>query len=175
MRRMRHVRGGRGGLVLLLALTTALAASGCGLQIPADPDGTLDRVSEGVLRAGASPRDGLVVTGTAEAVSGPLPDLVERFAATRDADVVWTVGSEEDLVVALEEGRLDVAVGGFTTDTPWSDRVSVTRGIPTEAMGGADAGASAEGSTGESVIVLPLGENALQSALEAFVDERAAR
>lgn len=166
MRLIGNVPGIRAGLVLTLMLAVALSTTGCGLQIPADPEGTLDRVSGGVLRAGASPSDGLVAVDAAGAVSGPLPDIVSGFAADRDAEVVWTVGSEEDLVVALEEGRLDLAVGGFTTDTPWSDRVSVTRGIPGAVIAGASAG--------DSVIVLPLGENALQSALETFVDERAA-
>jgi len=146
---------------LMLMLMGVGALSACSLSIPADPDGTLERVSGGVLRAGASPSDGLIdIDERTDAVSGPLADLVEGFALSRGARVEWTVGSEEDLVDALEEGRVDLAVGGMTDATPWSDRVSVTRGFP-----------GIPGSGGRPVVVLlPLGENALQFALEAYLD-----
>jgi hypothetical protein len=140
-----------------VVLTVALA--GCGLSIPTDPDGTLDRVTGGELRAGASPAAGLVDIDDGE-VSGPLVDLVEGFAASRDADVTWTVGSEEDLAHGLAEGDLDVAVGGMTATTPWVDEASVTRAYP-----------DIPGSRGADVVLLlPIGENALQSALEEYLD-----
>jgi len=143
----------------VLALCAAVL-TGCGLSIPTDPDGTLDRVTGDVLRVGASPSGELVVVTSTDAVSGPLPDLVTGFAESRDARVVWTVGSEEDLVDALETGELDLAIGGMTEATPWTDRVSVTRGF---------SGIPASGGH-PVVILLPLGENALQSALETYLD-----
>lgn len=98
-------------------------------------------------------------------MTGPLPDLVAGFAATRDARVVWTVGSEEDLVDALEAGELDLAIGGMTDATPWVDRASVTRSFD-----------ELPGAGGRSVVLLlPLGENAMQAALEAFLDGEARR
>ena len=48
---------------LLTAVATAMLAAtlaGCGMSIPADPEGTLDRVSGGEQRIGASPDPGLV-------------------------------------------------------------------------------------------------------------------
>lgn len=146
------------------ALTTVvLVLTGCGVSIPTDPDGTLERVTGGTLRAGASP-DGSLVTVDAGVVGGPLADLVEGFAASRDARVSWSVASEEDLVDDLGSGRLDLAIGGMTEDTPWIDRVSVTRAYPGIA-----------GSGGAPVVVLlPLGENAMQAALEAYLDEETA-
>jgi ABC-type amino acid transport substrate-binding protein len=148
-------------LAIVLLLMCAGALTGCGLSIPADPDGTLDRVSDGVLRAGASPSDGLVdVDARTDAVSGPLADLVEGFARSRGARVEWTVASEEELVDELVAGRVDLAVGGMTDATPWGDRVSVTRGFP-----------GIPGSGGRPVVLLlPLGENALQASLEAYLD-----
>lgn len=155
---MRRVAAVTAAMLLSLAVLT-----GCGASIPADPDGALDRIDGGVLRVGASPSDGLVVLDDpsgADPVSGPLPDLIAGFAAGRDARARWTVGSEEDLVAALESGALDVAIGGMTDDTPWSDRVSVTRGYT-----------GIPGAAGRPVVVLlPLGENGLQSALEAYLD-----
>ena len=142
----------------------AVALSGCGLQIPSDPNGTLDRITGGELRVGASPSGDLVVVDGDE-VEGSLADLIEGFAREHDATVVWTVDSEEDLVADLEDGALDLAIGGVTAATPWSDRVSVTRGYPGVA-----------GSSGADVaVLLPLGENRLQAALETYLDHEVSR
>ncbi len=153
----RAVRAGA-GILLALALT------GCGVAIPADPDGTLETVrSSGVLRAGASPSDDVLRLEDGEP-SGPLADLVEGFARQQGASVEWTVGSEETLVDQLEQGELDLVAGGMTDATPWVDRVSVTRGY-----------SGIDGADGRSLVfLLPLGENALQSALEAYLDREVA-
>ncbi|MET1154857.1 hypothetical protein [Arthrobacter sp.] len=37
-----------------LAVLIMLLISSCGLQVPADPEGTLDRISNGALRVGVS-------------------------------------------------------------------------------------------------------------------------
>lgn len=145
-----------------LALALALGLAGCGL--PVDPDGTLDRVTGGELRVGASP-SGDLVTIDGDDVDGTLADLIEGFATERHATVVWTVDSEEDLVEGLATGDLDLAIGGMTAATPWTDRVSVTRGYP-----------GVEGSDGADVaVLLPMGENALQAALEAYLDGEVSR
>src|SRR5690349_6249505 len=73
--------GRRCGMRRVSAVTAVLALcaavlTGCGLSIPTDPDGTLDRVTGDVLRVGASPSGELVVVSSTDAVSGPLPDLV---------------------------------------------------------------------------------------------------
>lgn len=140
-----------------------LLLGACGIQIPSDPGGTLDRISGETLRAGASP-DGTLVVVTGDEVSGALAELVEGFARTRAADVEWTVASEETLVTDLEARRLDLAVGGATDSSPWADRVAITRGY--------DGIVGADGRT--IVFLLPMGENALQSALEAYLDAQVA-
>lgn len=154
---------GRAPLTRLLAAGVAaglaLALAGCGLQIPTDPDGTLDRITGGELRVGASPSGRLVVVEDGD-VRGSLAELIEGFAAEHDAQVTWVVDSEEDLVDDLVNGRIDLAIGGMTAATPWSVQVSVTRGYPRiEESGGADV-----------AVLLPLGENALQTALETYLD-----
>lgn len=63
----------------------------------------------------------------------------------------------------LEEGELDLVVGGMTDQTPWVERAGVTRGYTT-----------IEGADGRSLVMLvPLGENALLFVLEQFLDEKA--
>lgn len=141
-------------------LAATLVATGCGAQIPADPDGTLDRVTGGELRVGAAVERGLVEVDGGEP-SGPLVDLVEDFADSVDAEPEWTIASEETLVTELEEGRLDLAVGGFTDQSPWIDRAGVTRGYP-----------GIPGAEGRSLVLLvPLGENAMLTELETFLDQ----
>ncbi|WP_251453738.1 hypothetical protein [Microbacterium sp. Marseille-Q6648] len=150
----------RVGGCVAAALLVASTASGCALTIPTDPDGTLEAARGDVLRVGASPAEGLVsVAG--EEVTGPLANAIEGFASSIDARVQWSVDGEEDLVDDLVGGQLDLAIGGMTDQTLWATEVSVTRGYPD--FPGADGAAV--------VVLLPMGENALQSALESYLDE----
>jgi len=146
--------------VAILVLILASVLSGCG--IPADPGGSLERITGGQLRVGASP-SGMLVEVRGDDVSGSLAEIVAGFARERDADLLWTVGSEEDLVDALERGELDLAIGGMTDATAWADRASVTRGYP-----------GVDGAGDRSIVILlPLGENRLQAALEEYLDREA--
>lgn len=159
-RRLRY----RGAWAPLAVAMVVMSMTACGVSIPTDPDGTLQRVeSSGELRVGATPAgDALTVDGNH--VSGPLADLVEGFAHAHGARVEWTVASEETLVDELEDGSLDLAAGGMTDATPWVDRVSVTRGFT-----------GVDGSDGKPlVVILPLGENALQFAIEKYFDDQGA-
>ena len=143
--------------------TAALLVSACGLTIPTDPDGTLDRVREdGVLRAGASPRPGWVEVAGDGTARGREPGLVEAFADDVGADVEWTVAGEEQLVTMLEDGDLDLAVGGFTDANAWVDEVGLTRPYAEVEVGG---------SPEAHVMMVPMGENAFQSELERWLDD----
>ena len=57
----------------------------------------------------------------------------------------------------LEEGELDLAVGGFTEENAWVDQVGLTRPYAEVEVGG---------TTEAHVMMVPMGENALQSELE---------
>lgn len=144
---------------LLLIVAAIALLAGCGTPLlpddfPADPDGTLDRIrADGVVRVGASPRPGWVEVGDGDP-TGREPRLVEAFAEDLGADVEWTVTGEEDLVRMLEEGEIDLAVGGFTDKNAWVDKVGLTRAY-----------------AGVHVMMVPMGENALQSRLERWLDD----
>lgn len=142
---------------MVLAMSAAL--TGCGISVPVDPDGTLQTVSGSELRVGVSPDDGLAdISG--DTPSGPLIGLVDEFADSLGAEVDWTTGSEETLVVMLEEGELDLVLGGLTDQTPWVDRVGITRGY-----------SGVEGAGDRALVMfVPLGENAFLTELEGFLD-----
>lgn len=138
-----------------------VALSGCS-SIPRDPDGTLEHVVEsGELRVGASP-SGERVDLVGDDPSGTEIDLVEGFAQELGVEVVWTVSGETELVGAMERGDLDVLVGGLQADSPWSDKVAVTR---------AYAESTEAGETVKHVLAVPIGENAMLVRLERYLDE----
>ena len=114
-------------MVLLLAVL-ALLPAGCG--IPRDPEGTLERVRGGTLRAG------ITASAPWTTLEGGRPggvevELVERFAGELGARVEWVDGSEADLMAALEMRELDLVVGGLTADTPWQAKAAITRSYAT--------------------------------------------
>ena len=139
--------------------------TGCDLSgptFPADPDGTLERVrADQVLRAGAAPHPGGVEVDDGRP-TGREVRLVEEYAESLDVEVQWTVGTEEHLVGLLEEGRLDLAVGGLTDQNPWVEKVALTRPYVEVTVGG---------TTEAHVVMLRMGENALLTSLERWLDE----
>jgi polar amino acid transport system substrate-binding protein len=53
--------------------------------------------------------------------------LVEGFARSLDAEIDWFPGSEAELLTALEKRELDLVIGGFTDDDPWTQKVTFTQ------------------------------------------------
>ena len=152
------LRESRPLVVATLALTLL---AGCGLTVPSDPEGTLDRVRDGVLRVGATHHEPWVVVAAGDDPSGLEPALLDDFAEALDAELEWTVGNEESLVESLERGDLDVVIGGFTDATPWTDRAAMT--VPyTEAPG-------TDGAPQKHVMLVRMGENRFLVALEEFL------
>lgn len=146
--------------ISLLALVAVLVAS-CGGPFPKDTDGSLDRITAGVLRVGVSENPPWTEVGDDGGVTGREVDLVAGFARGRDATVEWTPGAESELVVAMARGDLDVVVGGLTSDSPWAKEVALTRPYAQEV--------TPDGDTEEMVMATPLGENALLVALETYL------
>lgn len=151
---------------LLAVAAIPLLLAGCGIRIPSDPDATLEHVEGGVLRAGVSPNDGWIELG-GTAPTGSEAEALADFAASLDARVEWTVGSEEALVRDLENGDLDVVAGGLTDKTPWTKKAGMTRPYAEITLG--------DGTTAKLVMLVPLGENAFLSRLETFLTEDAER
>lgn len=146
-----------------MALLAALTA--CSATFPSDPDGTLDRVSGGVLRVGVSPSPPWtdLPDGPDGEPAGTEVDLVEEFARTIDAEVQWAAGGEEELIGRLERGELDLVIGGLTARSPWSEKAALTYRY-TETSG-------PDGEKALHVMAAPMGENAFLVELEGFLLE----
>jgi polar amino acid transport system substrate-binding protein len=147
----------------LAVVLLAVVLSGCGMSIPADPDGTLDRVTGGTLRVGVSPSAPWTETEGAGDPGGSEAALAEEFADHLDAEVEWTEGGEADLVSALERGELDLVIGGFTDTTPWTSKSAMTQPYAEST--------DEEGTTAKHVMLAPMGENAFLVELERFLLE----
>ncbi|NCT89370.1 transporter substrate-binding domain-containing protein [Cellulomonas sp. APG4] len=170
---------GRGGAQALVGLAAALVLAGCGATIPSDPEGTLDRVTGGTLAVGVSLDEPWVVlepgptsddvrpAGIGLQPAGIEVELVEELATRLDAEVEWTVGGEGSLIASLEEGDLDLVVGGLTSTSPWSQKAALTAAF-----------ATVRGPRGEDelhVWAAPMGENAFLVEVDRFLLEHRER
>lgn len=148
--------------IAVIGLVTTLA--GCGV-VPADTDDTLDRVTGGDLRVGITHNPPWTDTSdSSDRPGGSEVDLVERLAEHLDAEIVWTESSEATLAEALNRGDLDLAIGGFTDDTPWTDLAAITTPY-TEA-------ADPYGTVKKHVFLARMGENRFLVSTEEFLREQ---
>ena len=147
----------------MVVVLVGLLAS-CGVSIPADPNGTLERVTGGTLRVGVSPNPPWTEVTQDGKPTGSEVALVEEFAATLPAEISWTIGGEEPLIKRLELGQLDLVIGGLTADTPWEKHTAITKPYG-EATG-------PDGKRIELVMAAPPGENAYLLRLERFLLSR---
>ena len=107
-----------------LALVALLA--GCG-QFPRDAEESLEKARRGepivVGYALAEPWVRAGPTGP----GGVEPDLVRAWANDAGVTLRWVRGSESQLVEALHQGLIHVAVAGFTDATPHGTRIGLTQ------------------------------------------------
>ena len=146
-----------------MAAALLLALSGCSATIPTDPSGTLDEVTDGTLLVGVSPNPPWTdLPGGREAdPAGTEVELVEAFARSISAEIVWVPGGEEDLIGRLEHDELDLVIGGLTARSPWSDKAALTYRYTTST--------GPRGETELRVMAAPMGENAFLVELERFL------
>lgn len=103
-------------------LTAAvLLLTGCG-AIPADPDGTLDRV-----RSERSFKVGLIASN--DPPPAPAADLLERLTRATGAKAALERGPAEALLTRLEDGDIDLVLGEFAETSPWSAKVTLSEPI----------------------------------------------
>lgn len=143
------------------ALFFSMALAGCSLQIPTDPDGTLERVRDGVLRVGVSPNPPWTELDSEGQPTGVEPDLVRGFADRIDAEIDWEIGAESELVPRLQDNELDLVIGGLDGTTPWFGMIGLTRSYLTSV--------DVEGQQTDHVMAIMNGENAFLFELEDYL------
>ncbi len=100
-----------------------LALAGCD-RLPEDPDGTLDRV-----KAERSFRVGLIATGDSAFGAEEQRAYLSRVARATGATPRVREGASEPLLIALEEGKLDLVIGPLSPESPWLSRVALLEPI----------------------------------------------
>lgn len=106
---------------IFLLAAALLLAGGCD-AIPADPDGTLERIrGERLFRVGLI------------ASHAPPPDgahrLLQRLSRATGARAALERGPAEALLTRLEDGGLDLVVGEFAEQSPWAAQVTLSEPI----------------------------------------------
>ena len=153
-------------------LCAAVVTAGC--QYPRDPDGTLERVSDGgVMRVGVAEADPWVVMDGDEPSGGAEVEIVRRFARDVGARLEWVHGSEEELVEAAKEGQIDLLIAGLTKRSRWKKDVAFTRPyVETRTVVGIPPGASFPDDFAGVPVAVELG-TAEEGLLEQRTDARA--
>ena len=108
----------------LLLLSAACVAAGC--DLPRDPESTLPRIRNGTLRVGVTAHEPWA-RYTGGDPQGVEVEIVKELAEELGAEIEWVFGNESELMQAAEAFELDLVIGGITDDSPWQDRVGMTR------------------------------------------------
>lgn len=109
-------------------LLPLLLLAGCN-GLPRDTAGTLDRI-----HARGDIRIGIVVDPAGE--PQPARALMARVSHDAGARASLVPGSAEPLLVALEQGRLDLVIGPFAEESPWAARVTLAPPVAGRREGG---------------------------------------
>jgi hypothetical protein len=107
-----------------LLVAAVLAVCGCG--VPRDAAGTLAFVHGGTMRVGVVANRPWVIDrgATVEGVEGW---LASNIAAQAGARIEWVRMPEFELMRALKEREIQLAIGGFVATLPWAREVAFSR------------------------------------------------
>ena len=135
-----------------------LILTACGM--PRDIEHTADDVEDrGYVRAGAVARAADPSSLDGGSPAGYEADVVTGYAESLGVEVRWEVGSESELMTALEEGELDIVVGGIESSSPWSKNVALS--APISRQGDRDV-----------VAAVRQGENSWLLGFERYVEDK---
>lgn len=135
----------------LLAIAATLATLGACDNYPRDVEGTLAAVKRdkvihvGMVSAGMSPQAQAAATA-----------YLQHVSAATGARPAVTAGSAEPLLAALEQGKLDLVIGDFASDSPWMTDVSVLEPIAKYKVGQRELGLSPAARNGENAWIMLL-------------------
>jgi polar amino acid transport system substrate-binding protein len=146
----------------LKSFTAALCVLALGCDLPLDAEGTFDRVHNGEMRVGVSSNDPWInVIG--DSVSGYEGTMVAELAGELHSRITVHPGAESVLLEELHDRKLDLVIGGLTSDSRWKKDVALTRPYHTDRQGK------------KHVLALPLGENQWLVRVEEYLHDNEAR
>jgi hypothetical protein len=124
-------------------LAVAMSAlAGCS-DLPKDPDGTLDRiVRERQFRVG--------IVASRGADAAPHGALIARVAAATGARPAIEHDAAERLLIRLEDGALDLVLGEFEREGPWTTRVHILPALASGRTGSRETVVAAAAANGEN-------------------------
>ncbi|HYG28745.1 MAG TPA: hypothetical protein VD887_00865 [Allosphingosinicella sp.] len=125
------------------AFLIALAAVAACSDLPKDPDGTLKRVE----------RERQFRVGIVESRAGPpapLRALIARVAAATGARPAIERDAAERLLIRLEDGTLDLVLGEFEREGPWTMRVHMLPALARGRAGSRETVVAAAAAHGEN-------------------------
>jgi ABC-type amino acid transport substrate-binding protein len=106
-------------------VAAALAVACLACDLPHDPDGTLERVQNGVLRVGvAANAPWIALDGTRP--TGYEGAMLQDLAGQLHSSIELHPGAESVLLEELRDRKLDLVAGGLTADSPWKRDVAMT-------------------------------------------------
>lgn len=135
--------------IFCLCLAGLFAIMACNTQ--KKPDNTWERIQKDGLAVGLVNNPPFVKTYT-DKIEGTEVELIENFAKKNGLKVRYRKDDVTNLVKRLEQGKLDLVIGGFEKDTPWKTKTTITRPYDRE-----------------HVLLIPRNENTLLSHLEEFL------
>jgi len=138
---------------LIVFVLPSLMSFSCD-DLPRDQKGTVDRIEQThELRVGLIENPPFVIRDGDEP-RGVEVDAIKNFAASQNAQPVWSWGGEQKLMKELEHFNMDVVAGGILKSTPWKSHVGLTSPY-----------------VHEQVIATPPGENQLIKRLDEFLSD----
>lgn len=116
-----HIGPSHARPIVALAL---VALAGC--DWPRDSHGTLAEIRSGTLKIGILESSPWATADNAEP-AGVEVELVKLLCTELGCRPQWFRGSPDQLLPALEHFELHLVIGSITRDTPWRDRIGLTR------------------------------------------------
>jgi polar amino acid transport system substrate-binding protein len=138
----------------------SLAVLGCSL--PRDTEHTLAHIENGSMRVGVSSNPPWVAA-SGDSITGYEGTMVSDLARQLHSRVEAFPGAESVLLEELHDRKLDVVVGGLTSDSRWKKDVALTRPYHKDKEGK------------EHVLALPPGENRWLVRVERYLHDNDAR
>ena len=140
-----------------------LLLTGCD-RLPRDSAGALNRIqSTREVRVGVAEHEPWV-RWEGDRATGLEPELIEQWAQTLGARVVWRRDSVAELVKALHRREIDVLAAGLEETTPYAPEVAASQPY-LEAP-------DWQGKTAPHIIAVTQGESALLFSLDRFLSQQ---